>query len=398
MLKARLHNTIYEIDAALWNSIIGSEDLYHRHEFVGIIEDAQIENSKFWYLLIYNNDELVATVCLSAMEMSLDLLIEGELKWIKAIRKIWKKFLKVNILMCGLPISLGQKNIKIKEGNDISGILKLITRQMHSIAKREGIYHLIYKEFNEEDTASLNGLITHKFFKAFSLPYMDMDIKWESFGSYLSNLRHSYRRKIKKGLCKLNISKSEIPFNTLKSGFALNDLKANSESEFYEHYLAVMKRASSKLETLNSTFFELFFDRYKGKFDLIQVKDGEKILSSAILIRAGDTLHFMLIGLPQYRNDKFDPYFNLLYAIVQFAINNKISKIRLGQTAYWVKQQIGGTASNVFLFYHCRKKPVHFLLKNLKHLIFPETKLKSINVFNKVTAAKPKISHYEFAE
>lgn len=398
MLKSSLYKSIHDIDRIQWNSLLEPEDLYHRHEFVGIIEDAQIENSDFWYLLVFEDNELAATACLSAFEMSMDLLMEGNLKWIGSIRKIWPKFLKVNILICGLPISLGQKNIKIKAGRDIEGILNVVTNQMLTIAKEQGIHHLFYKEFNEAETTSFQSLTKHKFFKAASLPYMEMDIKWESFSSYLNNLRHPYRRKIKKSLKKLNISTTEISFNANELGIFLNDLSPDSADQFYEQYLSVMERASSKLETLNRAFFELFFDRYQGKFDLLQVRKGEEILASGILLIENDELHFMLIGLPQYKNKKHDPYFNLIYAIVQFAINRNCKKIKLGQTAYWVKQQIGGTARNVFLYYHCRRKIVYFLLKKLNKLVFPDTILKPIHVFNDAESIKSKSPDYEFAE
>ena len=398
MLKAKLYATIHEIDETQWNSLLDAEDLYHRHEFVSIIEDAQIENSDFWYLLVYENDQLTATVCLSAFEMSLDLLMVGDRKWIGIVRKIWPKFLKVNILICGLPISLGQKNIKIKAGSDTEGILQLVTEKMLSIARERRIYHLCYKEFNENETASFHSLSQQSFFKAFSLPYIEMDIKWKTFSSYLTNLRHPYRRKIKKGLGKLNILNPEISFNKCELGLTLNNLSANSARQFYRQYLSVMERAKSKLETLNMAFFELFFDRYQGKFDLLQVKNGEEVLSSGILLKEGDVLHFMLIGLPQFKNEKYDPYFNLLYAIVQFAINNGCRKIKLGQTAYWVKQQIGGTPRNVFLYYFCRKKIIHFLLKRLNLIVFPQTIIKPVNVFNNVNVIKTKTSRYEFAE
>ena len=97
-------------------------------------------------------------------------------------------------------------------------------------------------------------------------------------------------------------------------------------------------------------------------------------------------------------NEKYDPYFNLLYAIVQFAINSGCKQIKLGQTAYWVKQQIGGRPKNVFLFYYCRKRFVHFLLKKFNLIVFPRTILKPINVFNNVKVMKTKTSRYEFAE
>ena len=139
----------------------------------------------------------------------------------------------------------------------------------------------------------------------------------------------------------------------------------------------------TKLETLNEAFFDLFYERFKNNFDLVGVRDAEKVIASGILLHRNDSLFFMLIGLPEFKNETFDPYFNLLYGIVQLAIDRKCKNIQLGQTAYWVKQQIGGQPKNVYLFYHCRKKFTHFLLKSAKNILFPKIEIRPINPFKK---------------
>jgi predicted N-acyltransferase len=210
---------------------------------------------------------------------------------------------------------------------------------------------------------------------------MEMDVKWDSFSEYLDSLRHSYRRKIKNGLKKLKVVENDFSFNCYDSKFFLNSYHLNSAEEFYQDYLSVMERASSKLEILSLDFFKLLFIRFKNKMDFIQIRKDNEILSSGILFREGKTLYFMLSGLPDYKNKDYDPYFNLLYAIVNFAIKNNCTKIALGQTAYWAKQQIGGYHKDMFLYYHCRKKPIHFLIKLFKRILFPQKILKKPHIF-----------------
>ena len=89
----------------------------------------------------------------------------------------------------------------------------------------------------------------------------------------------------------------------------------------------------------------------------------------------------MLSGNPDYKNQRYDPYFNLLYGIVNRAIELKCSKIKLGQTAYWAKQQLGAYHNNMFIYYHCRKKLVFLIVKVFKKYLFPKKILKNIHVF-----------------
>ena len=68
--------------------------------------------------------------------------------------------------------------------------------------------------------------------------------------------------------------------------------------------------------------------------------DGKKIISSALLVPHGDTLTFMLAGR-ENEKDEYDSYFNLVYGIIALAIQSGCKKLKLGQTAYWVKQCVG---------------------------------------------------------
>ena len=385
MPDVQVYSSIHDIDATIWDALLNPGDIYNTHQFVSVIEDAGVEQSHFWYLIVSENNEPIATACLSAFNIALDLLLEGDQNWVKLVRKIWPRFLQFKILLCGLPVSLGQKNIAIKSGVDPKKVLDVITQEMMVIAREENIYHLCYKEFSEEEATSFDSLSTMGFFEANSIPYMEMEVRWNTFSEYLTQLRHPYRRKIKKGLGKLNITELHINFNTTIPGFFLNDNDACPPHEFYKHYAALMQRVPTKLETLNARFFDLFYERYANNFDLLGIQNAQEVLAAGILLHRNNTLHFMLIGLPEFKNKRYDPYFNLLYAIIQLAIDRKCDRIQLGQTAYWVKQQIGGTPKNVYLFYHCRRKITHFLLKKAKNILFPKLDITPIFPFKKTT-------------
>jgi hypothetical protein len=152
---------------------------------------------------------------------------------------------------------------------------------------------------------------------------------------------------------------------------------------YHELYLQVMERTKTKLETLNYDFFKELFKDNRDYQLLSLVKDGN-ILSAALLVPHGDTLTFMLVGRLKEK-DEFDSYFNLVYGIIAYAIEKKFRKIKLGQTAYWVKQSVGGEPENQYIYFASTGKLRHFLLKSLNRLIFPQVRLKSIKVFKEFT-------------
>ena len=381
MLKIKLYQSIYDINHELWDSLLNEEDIYHSHEFISLVEDSEDEGSKFWYLLIFDNANLVSTACLCKCSISLDVLSNRSSFWINTIRKYYNNFMIVDVLMCGLPISLGQNNVVIRNGFEKVPVLNLISDTMKEIAKENAINHLFVKEISEDKLFDFENLIGNGFFRAYSLPYMFINIKWKSFNEYLNSLRHPYRRKINRSLEKININSGEFNYNRGNPGVYVNDFNEDSANNFYRDYLAVMNRVDYKLEVLSLKFFKLLFDKYKDRMEYIQVKNTDETMASGILFKNGRKLLFMLSGHPQYKNDKYNPYFNLLYVIVNRAIELNCSKIELGQTAYWAKQQIGASSKNMYIFYYCRKKIVFLIIRRLKKYLFPPTILKDIKVF-----------------
>ncbi|WP_242094716.1 peptidogalycan biosysnthesis protein [Aestuariivivens sediminicola] len=392
MLKLIPYKSIHDIESELWDSLVPSSEIYHKHDFIGLLEDIKEEQTDHWYLLIYRESLLVATACLSKFRIELDCLMQYKTSWIKFLRRYFNNFMMVDVLMCGLPISLGQRNLVIRKGLDSGPILESVVSYMKKIAKSRNINHLFFKEISENENHIFKILSDHGFIQAFSLPYMEMDVHWDSFEDYVNSLKHHYRRKIKKGLAKLNIDERNFLFNVKKTGMQMNSYNSHSAEEFYRGYMAIMQRATTKLETLPYEFFKLLFKVFQHKMEYLEIKNGNEVLATALLIKEGRGLHFMFCGLPQYKNSMYDPYFNLLYAIVNLAINSSCKKIFLGQTAYWSKQQIGGYPKQRFIYYHSNIRIIHHVIHKLKRYIFPQTNLREINIFKSDTPVKEKHS------
>ncbi|NNE02819.1 MAG: GNAT family N-acetyltransferase [Flavobacteriaceae bacterium] len=382
MLRLIPYKSIHDIESDLWDSLVPPDEIYQKHDFICLLEGAKENGTDHWYVLIYKEGLLVATACIIQFRIELDCLMQGNKFWIKKIRRFFKNFMTMDVLICGLPISLGQRNIVIRDRSDTGDVIELISTYMKKIAKRKRIKHLFFKEFSEDVIGNFKNLSDHGFIRAFSLPYMEMDVHWDSFEEYLKSLKHKYRRKIRKGLAKLNIDEKNFTFDLEKLGAHLNSYNKGSAKEFYRGYLAIMARASNKLEVLSYNFFKLLFRRFQHKMDLLEIRNGKEVLASGILIKEGDGLFFMLCGLPEAKNQEFDPYFNLLYAIVNLAIKRRCSKIYLGQTAYWSKQQIGGYPKQRFIYYHSSRKIIHYAVNKFKSSIFPQIALKEVSVFN----------------
>jgi len=384
MLQLKKYTSIHQIDQLHWDSILNDDDILHSWQFIRIVEDAKVENSCFRYLLLYKEEELIATTVLSAFTISLDIFIT-ENAWVRLIKKWLPHFFNIKILICGLPASFGQLNLKITDEGFADEVCKIIAREMKTLAKEWKIRFLSFKEFLEHNKNLGRQLMEEGFFLANSIPYMSMKVNWNSFSAYINSLRHAYRRHILLSLRKIEcyqpkiIHSDEYDNNMPGVKWFLSDPGWMGPHKFHHLYLKVMERTKTKLETLNQAFFEELF-KEKRHYQLLSLVDRGDILSSAILVTHGETLTFMLVGR-ENEKDEYNSYFNLIYGIIALAIEKKYKKIKLGQTSYWVKQSIGGAAEDQYIYFACTGKIRHRILKSLNQLIFPPTKLNSVRAF-----------------
>jgi len=351
------------------------------------VEDGGVENSRFWYLLFYHDDVPVGAVVLSSFAVSLDLLTD---KWFQKVVKLLKRwvphFLRVDILFCGLPVSIGKHTIAIPDMSCSQKVLGLLVREMTEIAREEQIQILCVKEFLEGDRGFIDSMTQYRFFCSPSLPYMNMEIRWREFQSYLAEMRHAYRRPILRSVRKLGESRPviqrRIPSTEMEKPVLVLVTPASCPPRrFYELYLEVMKRAKIKLEILNEAFFENIYKNLKNEMEILAVINKGQVLSTAMLTVYKGTMTFLLAGLDYSERDEHDAYFNLLYGIVALAIERGCVCLELGQTPYWVKQRLGAKPTASYLYIREEHWYFNCVLKLFRPFLFPEIKLQRLHIF-----------------
>src|SRR5262245_24431470 len=111
-LQVRQFHSIHEIDTSEWDSICSTDDVFHKWSFIRVVEDAKVEAADFRYFMMYDGPKLAATAVLSAFSISLDLFI-GDSAFVRRLKKLFPGVFNVRMLVCGLPASFGQSNLKV---------------------------------------------------------------------------------------------------------------------------------------------------------------------------------------------------------------------------------------------------------------------------------------------
>ena len=348
-LQVLRFESIGQVDETLWDSINSGQGLFHTHRFLRSLENAKIEDSRFWYLLAFAGKAPAGAAVLSAFTVALDLLMEGSLKkLVRCVRKWFPHFLKVKILFCGLPISIGKHSLACSDPSRRGEMVDRVVWEMTALSRRHRIRFLCFKEFSIDDTSWLDRLLRYGFMRAASLPYLWLNLRWKTFPSYLGAMRHSYRRHILLSLKKLGLAEPRIHVATTpneiprKPAVVMLDPALWARARLYELYANVMKRAAVKLETLNPAFFEQLLRHMRDDLQVLAFVDGNEVRAAAILSIEQDTLTFLLSGMADSGVSAHDAYRNLLYGIVALAIDRDCTRLDLGQAASWAKQCLGG--------------------------------------------------------
>lgn len=372
MIKAKRFDSIHDIDESLWNSIISKAQFFHDYRFVQAVEEAKIEESRCWYLLFYDGERLVGSAALSAFKVSLDLFLgRTAQKIIRRLRRWFPNLFRIDILFCGLPISIGKHNLVIGDSSYTEEILNSLAGEMEALSRDHGITYMCVKEFCRDHIRDMDGLTAHGFFRAPSLPYVSMAIRWSNFAEYLAALRYTYRRQIKNNLKKMCAG----------PGLILGSAAICPANRFYELYLQVMAQAGVQLEILNSAFFEHLFIKMPDQFEILTFQQGGEVLGAALLYSHEKTMTFLLVGINYLRRDEFAVYFNLIYGILKLAMERDCKQLDLGQTSYYIKQRIGGECIPTYFYMRSRSRFIHACLKSFRRLLFPELAVSTHHVF-----------------
>jgi len=396
-LRVQRVRSIREVDERLWDSLNAHVDLFHTHRFIRSLEDGH-GDAQFWYLLLYQGEQLVGTAALSCFDVSLDLFLSGAMqRTIGFLRRFVPSLLRLRVLFCGLPISIGKHSIAFAPGVDSRPVIGRLVKEMEWIARLEGTRFLCVKEFMSDETTVMDELCKHGFMRAPSLPYARLPLRWSSFDAYLAEMRHGYRRPILKSMKKVGLpgtgkeSRGAQPAGEAR--LVVGGTQICSPQRFHELYSNVMRRAGVKLEVLPLHFFDRLNANLDGELQMIAVTRGLEVLGAALCAVSSGRMTFLLTGLDYASRDQYDVYFNLVYGIVRAAIEQGCTTLDLGQTSEWVKSRMGAEFIPGYFYLRSESSVTRHILKAFRRILFPVVKPPVLRVLkgSKAEPVRPRL-------
>jgi hypothetical protein len=223
------------------------------------------------------------------------------------------------------------------------------------------------------------GVLQQNGFLQFEVnPNMEITInpEWHSMRDYEQSLSSRYRIRYRKALHRADL----LSFVDLNQSL-IQQYKVELQQMLHE----VLERSDFKLENPDISYLESLHSRFPEHFILKGIFKENQLLGFYSVYKENNCLVACFVGMNKSLLKEHDLYLNILYKLLELAIELKVHKLHYGRTAMEIKSSVGAKPEKMFLYvkhvYPVRNLLVHFTVKILSKN--PEWTLR--NPFKKTT-------------
>ena len=357
-LSYKIIGSISQIEQSAWTAVFA--DMAEGYAFYKTLEESNLQEFSFLYVLIYENETLVLIAPIFISDFNLDIVVEGFSKRIiHNLRKFFPQFLIFKTLFCGSPF--GEHGvIGISPSAHSPNLLKKLTQILTTIGKEKNISLIMFKDFLQKDLSTLSLLTPEKFFVADSFPCIVVNLPFSSMEEYLASLSKNTRKDLRRKLKETSNIEVKV----------VNQIESVID-EIYQLYLNTYNAGEVKFEKLTKEFF-LNISRNMSsttRFFLYYVEG--KLCAFNLCLLHQDTLIDKFIGFDYALARKYHLYFYSWYYNVEWCLKNSVRHYQVGQTDYQPKLKLGGKAIPLYVFLKHRNRLINCILKLLAKVLVP---------------------------
>ena len=357
-----------------WDDFV-CHDVFLQSNYLKGLEVASPNNISWFYLGIFNTEQLVGVAIIQRVELYLEDIFRNHKDscFKQKFKHFISKFLKGNMLVVGNLMHTGQHGIyfdshKISHEDFLDTIYKSIIELKNFIksAHKKNIRIIILKDYFADDvihneTSFFNHLKLHKV-KVQPNMIMDIQPNWVDFDTYLSCLNKKYRQRYKVARKKAG--------RIIKKEMTLEAIQKHSK-ELYKLYKTVSDNAKINTFILPEVHFCELKNNLKENFNVFGYYLDDTLIGFYTLIRNDTVLETYFLGYDEAHQYPNQMYLNMLYDMVEFAIQNKFSSIVYARTAMEIKSSIGAKPEKMYVYLKHTNPLVNVLLRRIFKLMNP---------------------------
>ncbi len=317
------------------------KDVAEGYDFFRTLEASRLEGFVYFYLLVYQQTDLVLLAPLFTFDFDLTVGLEKiSRNIVKHLRPLWPRLLNIKTLFCGT--SFGEYGfIGIRTPSLPYNILfDELLRGLEDICRQQKIPLVCFKDFLEKDMALLARSKNHEFFQTDSFPSVIVDLPFASMDAYLASLSRNTRKDLKRKIKKAKESGS-FTVKVVSSAEAVID-------DIYPLYLNTYRTGTTKFEKLTKEFFLTASRLMPSKIFLYYCNNQLAAFNFCLIYK--DTLIDKFIGMDYGLTEQFPLYFLSWLYNIEWCLNNGIKHYQVGQTDHGPKIRLGGHKIPLYVY------------------------------------------------
>gem|GEM_PF-563748 len=361
--------SITERSAEEWHAACGGcADAVMDPRFLQVVEKSMAAAARFYNVVFRDGAGEPAGAAFLSLYPVDGLLLAKE-RWKKLgthVRQLWPNFLKVPVLFCGCPVSTGESHLRMADRADHVTMLRQLDRLLMLLAWRQGAPVIVFKDLGPHETARTDALLELGYVRADSLPMNYFPTRFRDFDHFCASLRSRYRRQIVRSRKKLQ--RAGLRVVHLRGGMGFDKLYTD---DVHRLYLAVLGRAPIQLECLPAQFFRELARQFPDESAFTLICQDERIVGFTCGLFHRQAYHNFFCGFDYDLNAKAELYFNLLYEDLDYALQQNVRSIQIGQTADQYKLRVGCYREPRFFYIKVRDLSLQLLLRTAGPSLFP---------------------------
>jgi len=365
-----IYHTVKDIPALTLENLGSEKHFFFSSGYWNVFERAFNKNIQFRYVVVSHNGEAVGFAPFQLI------MFKGSNVSNEVAEKTWWESFKKNItarivnlismrlLVSGNTFLTGEFAYFLKPGLELNSRKAAAFYQAirQIVAEEKNISGILIKDFYTSTASHLDILKQNNFLEFEVNPNMEVDIlpEWKTMTDYEQSLSSRYRIRYHKALDRAK-------------GLVSKDLDETLILK-HEHQLQsmlneILERSDFKLENPDIEYMKALQRQFPNNFHLKGIFKGEELLGFYSAYHTGHELYACFVGMNKTLLKEHDLYLNILYNLLELAINLGVKKLHYGRTAMEIKSSVGAKPHKMVLFVkHVNpivNRLVHFAVKTL---------------------------------
>ena len=380
-LSMRVVNSISQVNRETWESIQAPDNLFASLDYLKAVEESHALDCEFRYFQFYKDGEMICG--LAGYQLQLDLIAyAGRLlvKMLSPLQRVFPRFLNINTLIIGTPVSAGLTAVFRPEINSeqLSNVVELLMKYI----RQQKIRVVLVRDFKQEKIHLDHALEMAGYQRMDNFPLAYMPIHWDNFEAYLAAMKSRYRYDARRRM--KHKSAQEIVTRFCNNATAM---------QYKPQYVLLYQNVSAHSnefphEFIGAGYHQAMWENLGNNNYWLQYFQGDQLVAFLHFILYRKRIIAQYIGLDYQVSEAGQLYFNAFYDLVRFAIQHGATQIEAGISSYTAKSSTGFSVLPQRMYLWHRSKLVRLLISRVFsslshsklekcHMIFKDRALQS---------------------